>query len=100
MIQQTPLLEVLHDIGIGVLDELARERIGAGDAALQVYRLHKGQPFFSGQAEVFVTKGRGDVDDTGAVLHGNELGGVDLPGISRRVRVIRTGVGRRPQQSR
>ena len=78
MMQQPPLLEVVHDLRVGVLHELAREGIIAGHNALQVHWLHEVQPLLPPQAKVLVTKRWRNVDYAGAVLHGNEVGGHHL----------------------
>ena len=82
VVQQAPLLEVVHDFRVCVLHELARKGIIAGYDALQVHRLHKVQPLLAAQPQVLVTEGRGDVDDAGAVFHGYEVGGYDPGGVS------------------
>ena len=77
--QQPPFREVLHDVLVGVLDELAGEGVVAGDEAGQVYGLNEGQFLFAAQAQVLVPEGRSDVNDAGAVFHGDEIAG-DYPG--------------------
>ena len=49
VVQQTPFLEVVHDLRVGVLDELTRKGIVARDDPLQVHRLHKIQPLKTAQ---------------------------------------------------
>ena len=66
--------QVLDDQGVGVLHErpgrqgeLVREFPGA------VHRLHERQPLVLAQLVVLLAEGGGDVDDSGALLHGHEV---------------------------
>ena len=76
--QQAALFQVGHDVIVGVLDELAGEGVVAGYHTLQVHRLDEGQSLLPPQVQVLVAKGRGDVDDAGAIFHGHEVGGDHL----------------------
>ena len=75
VVQQSSRFQVGEDFGVGVLDELAGERIVAGDDALQIDGLHESQMVLASQAQVLITEGRGDVDDTAAVVHAHKVGG-------------------------
>ena len=79
VMQQPALIQVGHDLGVGVLDELAREGIVPCDDALQVHGLHEVQALLPSQPQVLVAEGRRNVDDARPVLHGHEVGG-DHPG--------------------
>ena len=80
VVQLAPAVQVLHYLLVGFLDELAGEGIVARNQAAQVYGLDECQFLVAAQAQVFVAKGRGDVDDAGAVFHGNEIAGNDPGG--------------------
>ena len=78
MMQQSPFLEVGHDVLVGLLDELAAEGIPAGDVAQQVHRLYEIKTLVPAQGQVFISESRSNVHDACAVLHGHEAGRHDM----------------------
>ena len=82
--EEPPVLEVLGDGGIGVLEELAPEAgpvEGGQDAPGEVDREQGGQPVLATHLEVAV--GGGDVHDPGAVLEGHEVVREDAVGLAQ-----------------
>ena len=80
--EQPPSLgEVVDHLGIRVLDPFAHEGGGAGrvagDQAAQIDGLAEEQPLFASQHVVVLAESGRDVDDPGALLHRDEIGGHD-----------------------
>ena len=73
LVQQPPLLQVRHNILVGVLHELAGEREVPDDGPLQIHLLHKGQSVLTARRQVFVTEGRRDVDYARALVQRNKV---------------------------
>ena len=80
VVEEAAVGQILHNGVIGVFDELAGKGIAAGNDAAQVHRLDKGQFPVAAQAQVLIAKGRGDVNQAGAVLQGYEVAG-HYPGV-------------------
>ena len=89
--QQAALLEVREHQLVRVLDEHAGPLGFPGQAALRVHQLHERQVVGAAHARVVLAKRRRDVDDAGAVAHGDvavaddvvELRALALHGIER-----------------
>ena len=79
-VQQAPLLQILDDLGVGLLHEQAGPGGALIHAALGVHQLHKGQVVFPAHPGVVLAESRGDVHDAGAVLHGDVIVGHHPPG--------------------
>ena len=86
MVQEAALRQVGGDFRVGILDELAGEGVAAGDDALQVNRLDECQLPGAAQRQVLVAESGRDVDDAGAVVHTDEIGGYHLGGVAGGVR--------------
>ena len=72
-VQVAPVLEVGHDVLVGLLHELAGEGVSAGDDAPQVHGLDEVQALLPAGRQVLVAEGRGNVHNARAVLQGNEV---------------------------
>ena len=68
--QQAPLLQILEDHGVRLLYEYAFPTGISGHVALFVHQLHEGQIIFPAHLGIVLTKGGGDMNDTGTVFHG------------------------------
>ena len=93
VVQQAALRQVGGDFRVGILDELAGEGVAAGDDALQVNRLDECQFLGPAQCQVLVAESGGDVDDAGAVVHTDEIGGYHLGGVGGGVRQLYDAAG-------
>ena len=69
--QQAALPEVGQHELVRILDEHARPLGLLGQAALRIDQLHERQVVFAAHARVVLAERRGDVDDAGAVAHGD-----------------------------
>ena len=79
--QEAARFQVVHDAGVGVLDEHARPgRDLGGEAAFQVHGHDHRQVVLLADDHVVGAEGRGDVDDAGPLVGGHEVGGDDPPG--------------------
>ena len=73
--------EVVHDAGVGVLDEHAHPRRDLGrEAGLFVHGHDHGQVVGLAYEHVVGAEGRRDVDDAGALIGGDKVGRDDPPG--------------------
>ena len=79
--QQSALFEVFKDERVGVFYKRARPGRLLGHAAAGVHQLEEGQVVFpAADAGVVLAKGRGLMDDAGAVGHGDVAVGHHAPG--------------------
>ena len=81
-VEQATLLQVTHDVLVGVLDELS----GSGKpwmlyGSIQPHGMDGGQIVGTTQLHVFRAIGRGGMDYASAVLHGDVAGGDNLVGV-------------------
>ena len=83
--QQSPLLQILQDQGIRVLDEGAGPVRPLDEAALGVHQVDEGHPVLPAHAVVVLAEGRGDVHDAGAVLHRDVVVADHEPGLPVRL---------------
>ena len=96
--QQPSLLQILEDQGIRILDEGAGPGRPLDEFPLGVHQVDKGQPVFPADPVVVLAEGRRDMDDAGAVLHGNIVVADDEPGLLVRLdEAIQRLVGHPPQ---
>ena len=75
VVEQTPPSRSAAISGSASLTNFPAKGIVAGDHALQVDLLHEGQSLLAAQGQVFIAECGGDVDDAGAVVHADEVGG-------------------------
>ncbi len=76
LVEQPPGLEILDDLRVRVLDELAGPGLHLGlEAAGRVHRLEDRQVVLGAHGQVVRAEGRGDVDDPRAVRGADELPG-------------------------
>ena len=76
VMQEAALFQVLHDHGVGFLDELAIPGLVVGNHfAVQIDALHHRQSTGLAQVEVLFSEGRGNVHDAGAIGDGDEVSG-------------------------
>ena len=66
--------EICDQVQVGVFDEATRERAdGVGEATLAVHWIRRVQIVFAGDAHVVSPEGRGEMDDSSAVLGRDEI---------------------------
>ena len=69
--QQAAFLQVGQHELVRILDEHARPLGLVGQAALRIHQLHERQVVFAAHTRVVLAERRGDVNDAGAVAHGD-----------------------------